>query len=877
MYSGFSAINANSEEMRRSIFLGWIAILTNYESLLWFNGSYTNKLKVAKGMIQKSASSGARTAGIFPGRRNEGWWIGRRNTLLIKVKGLAIRMDLLYLIAGFLLGRAVLLSVLTPFILPFFATVFWLNRRNKWSVAAAIAGALTISVGQAFYALMAFLLFYVSWKVVQKYAGKRSDKGLPALVLAVGLSARLICQTAFTLNLIWSDVLTAAAEASMAFLVMLIFMQSVPLLSTKVSRKLFKNEEMICFIILLSSLLAGTIGWTTLGISIDHVLARYTVLLFASAGGAAIGSTVGVVIGLIVGMSSVASLYQMSLLAFSGVLGGLMKEAGKIGASAGLMIATLLIAIYGGGYTALQKETIDSMAAVLLFLATPKGLIRKLAFFIPGTRENQEEQQQYIRRLRDATVSRVEQFAGLFQTLAKSFSPGSPSASGADQRFFEKVYDKSCRNCYKQDFCWVRHTVETQRLITRIRTESAGGNKKWSSSLRRDWQERCVRSERTGEIISREQGIEEIRMKMKKQFRENRKLVADQLHGVSQVMRDFAGEIKRERGLHDWQEEIILKQLSGAGLPVESVEIYGLESGAVDIEMLLRNDDYQTCEKVIAPMLSGILGETIIVDKRETERSGSGRCRAVFVSAKAFDVEAGAATAAKGGDFVSGDHFSLFHVGSGKFALAISDGMGNGPRASAESKDTLQLLAKVLKSGIHETMAIKSINSILALRSTEEIFATLDLALIDLQNAKSKFLKIGSNPSFIRRGRQVFMLDAGNPPIGMLDDLDVDVRTEQLKSGDFLIMMSDGMFDAARNIENKELWIKRKIKELETHNPQEMADLLLEEVIRVAGGTINDDLTVIVARIRHHLPKWSSIPAQTEIRKAMLRKVQGNR
>jgi stage II sporulation protein E len=829
-------------------------------------------------MIQKSAGPDVHAAGSVLGRRTGGLWTGKRKALQVKAKRMAVRVDLVYLIAGFLLGRAVLLSTLTPFILPFFATVFWLNRPKKWSVsAAAIAGALTVTVGQAFYALMALLLFFISWKILQRYAKEKSDKGLPVLVFAVGFSTRLILQTAFTLNLVWSDLLMAAAEASMAFLIMLIFMQSVPLLSTKISRKLYKNEEMICFIILLSSLLAGTIGWTTLGLSIDHVLARYAVLIFASAGGAAIGSTVGVVIGLIVGMSSVASLYQMSLLAFSGVLGGLMKEAGKIGTSAGLIIATLLIAIYGGGYTTLQKETMDSLAAVLLFLVTPKGLIRRLAFFIPGTREYQEEQQQYIRRLRDATVGRVEQFAGLFQTLAKSFSPAAASSPQADHRFLENVYDKACRNCYKQDYCWVRHAAETQQLMTRIRTESAGGKKKWSAGLRRDWQEHCVRSERTGELITKEQGIEELRAKMEKQFRESRKLVADQLHGVSQVMCDFAGEIKRERGLHDWQEEIILKKLSSAGLPVESVEIYGLDNGAVDIEMLLRRDDYQTCEKVIAPMLSGILNETIIVDKREADRSGGGRCRAVFVSAKAYEVETGAATAARGGDFVSGDNFSLFHVGSGKFALAISDGMGNGARASAESRDTLQLLTKVLKSGIHETMAIKSINSILSLRSTEEIFATLDLALIDLQNAKSKFLKIGSNPSFIRRGYQVFMLDAGNLPIGMLDDLDVEVRTEQLKSGDLLIMMSDGMFDAQKAIENNELWVKRKIKELQTENPQEIADLLLEEVIRVAGGKINDDLTVIVARIRHHLPKWSSIPTESDLARVMLRKAQADR
>ena len=78
-------------------------------------------------------------------------------------------------------------------------------------------------------------------------------------------------------------------------------------------------------------------------------LSRYLVLLFGLAGGAAIGSTVGVVTGLIFSLSSVASLYQMSLLAFSGLLGGLFKEGRKIGVSIGLVIATLLIGLYGEG------------------------------------------------------------------------------------------------------------------------------------------------------------------------------------------------------------------------------------------------------------------------------------------------------------------------------------------------------------------------------------------------------------------------------------------------------------------------------------------------------------------------------------------------
>jgi len=63
---------------------------------------------------------------------------------------------------------------------------------------------------------------------------------------------------------------------------------------------------------------------------------------------------------------------------------------------------------------------------------------------------------------------------------------------------------------------------------------------------------------------------------------------------------------------------------------------------------------------------------------------------------------------------------------------------------------------------------------VLSLRSTEEMFSTLDLAMIDLQDAKAKFLKVGSIPSFIKRGKKVIKVEASNLPMGMIQEFDVE-------------------------------------------------------------------------------------------------------
>lgn len=101
----------------------------------------------------------------------------------------------------------------------------------------------------------------------------------------------------------------------------------MPLLTErKGKQQALETEEIVCLIILLASVLTGTTDWFIYDASVQHVFTRYLVLLFAFVAGAATGSTVGVVTGLILSLANVASLSQLSLLAFSGLLGGLLKK-----------------------------------------------------------------------------------------------------------------------------------------------------------------------------------------------------------------------------------------------------------------------------------------------------------------------------------------------------------------------------------------------------------------------------------------------------------------------------------------------------------------------------------------------------------------------
>jgi stage II sporulation protein E len=80
-------------------------------------------------------------------------------------------------------------------------------------------------------------------------------------------------------------------------------------------------------------------------------------------------------------------------------------------------------------------------------------------------------------------------------------------------------------------------------------------------------------------------------------------------------------------------------------------------------------------------------------------------------------------------------------------------------------------------------------------------------------------------------------------------------------------MMTDGIYDAPGYATNKELWMKRMIQEIAVESPQEMADCLLERIVRHLEGEIVDDMTVIVAKIERYQPEWAALrwPAMNQV------------
>src|SRR5699024_7470973 len=150
----------------------------------------------------------------------------------------------------------------------------------------------------------------------------------------------------------------------------------------------------------------------------------------------------------------------------------------------------------------------------------------------------------------------------------------------------------------------------------------------------------------------------------KKQVVESKKIVADQLQGVSEMMGNFAKEIVKEQQRHEKKEMEMVRALQQMHINIEKIDIYQLEKGNIDIELAVSFYDYHgEGAKVIAPLISDVLNETVVVEKEAISPFPNGMSFLTFRSAKHYTIETGVATAAKGGGIISGDCHLLTEVG----------------------------------------------------------------------------------------------------------------------------------------------------------------------------------------------------------------------
>ncbi len=561
------------------------------------------------------------------------------------------------------------------------------------------------------------------------------------------------------------------------------------------------------------------------------------IIIFTSFyGGLVFGVVSSIILGIILILNGVITYDYFPVLILIAILVYMIKDGGKI-------LTSLVYLFYHYAVLNIFNFPLETtfwysrIIMLILFILIPKKPILKIAKLIKGTDSFEKRESEYLTKVRNLTVKKIKDFSYIFNMISHSLN--NTFQSNLKHELILDVYKNFCKNCSKNNYCWNKDKGFTYNTFANLFEDNL--------QVSDDLKFRCLRFDK---LISYLEAKEDVRQ-IKKSYYENldsaRNLVSDQLLEVSKVMMELSSEIEFEFDKKEFYEELIRSNLESYNINVLHLDV-NFEDTIVGIKIILSNIKYDEIEKIIIPILSAIFKEGIELVERKRKTKDGDIYHLEFTNRDSFCVDVGYFSVSKNEKEPNGDTFTYFQLPNKKFIVALSDGMGSGRLAAQESKETIRLLEEMIKTGISEKSAIKTLNTIMTIRAKGEVFSTIDFASINLKNGKTTFLKVGAAPTFIRKRSEVVKIIPQALPVGIIKGINIDRKTVELNDDDLIIMMSDGFYDI-----NPEI-LEKEILKIETKNPHEFARFLSTKIIKEKPPC--DDITLIVMRFYKLLNKW---------------------
>jgi len=205
---------------------------------------------------------------------------------------------------------------------------------------------------------------------------------------------------------------------------------------------------------------------------------------------------------------------------------------------------------------------------------------------------------------------------------------------------------------------------------------------------------------------------------------------------------------------------------------------------------------------------------------------------------------------------VGGDCFDVIELSGGRHGFFVGDVSGKGISAA--------LLATLLQ-GIFFTTAstdlplpgvFSRVNQYLCERSGDDRYATVFYGVLD-ESGHFEYVNAGHVPPLIlRHSGSVEGLASGNLPVGMFDEAQYSCASVDLRDGDFLVIYTDGVSEAA-NIHSElfeETRLREVLEQFKGQKVEEIAEAIREGVRAfTAGAPQSDDITILAIQYKGQL------------------------
>lgn len=450
-------------------------------------------------------------------------------------------------------------------------------------------------------------------------------------------------------------------------------------------------------------------------------------------------------------------------------------------------------------------------------------------------------------------VIQMDKFADSLVHLSSTFLTlekykGTFSKDEIDEMFL-RVTGKVCENCEQKAQCLGEKRVHTYQMMYEILCTAEQYGAELNVELKLKLQKRCQMAPRfLRESLETFENAKQILM-WNNRMVQNREGYVGQLASFAKMIQYTTRELDAGIFRDDHLEKRLKTQLKKSGIRMLSSVFYMTPQGKYEIHLTVKTSKGRLAStKEIAALVGKCVGRDLLPEQGERPVIGEDYCTVAFVESARYHTLQGVAKIGKGCEKISGDTFLMADLPGGKKGIALSDGMGSGEEAFRESAMVVEMLEELLEAGFPVDTAVQMMNTALVIGREEIRFSTLDISLFDLYNGTCEFVKAGAAATYIKRQDTVEKISSSTLPIGVLQEIEIESQVRELHSGDYVIMLTDGVLDALP-VNEQDTLLTTFIQDSRIVNPKELAHHILGQVLEWSGEVPVDDMTILVVGI----------------------------
>lgn len=655
------------------------------------------------------------------------------------------------------------------------------------------------------------------------------------------------------------DILASLAFAIITVVFYKIFVNSMITVRDIWQGKAFSIEEVLGASLIFAIAVGAFGNLSIYEFSVRNILSILIVLILGWKNGVLVGTTAGVTIGVTLGVITSSDPIMVATYAISGMIAGILNKFGKLGVIFGFTLGNVVVAYVSNGYTVELIHFKEILIASIGLLAVPKSVQINIEEFVGNAKFLPVFPEKTLNKSKE-TAERLNNVSETIQEMAKNYkiqeNIEEPIQSNKEI-FISELLDNL--NGYENNMLYEDISNTEGKIVDEIfkflvDKQEIGKEKLLEIFAKCNSYIVGLEDQNISEYLENNilQMVRVINMSYKisksnfvwqKKIEESKKNIESQLKGVSKAISNIAQNI--EKNIKN--EEQFLKEkkqvaelLKQKDIEIQEISIQKEDRYLIEIYMERSNN---TDIEFIQDILTNVLEEPIVFNPESSIGT-----RLNFLSEDKFVMAIGNAEITKKDSKISGDGILSIRLKDGKYLLALSDGMGSGEEARQSSNKALKMLENLLLSGFDKNTSISLINTSL-MNQNEEIFATLDIAIIDLYKGNIEIMKSGACPTYIKSKNKVQVIKSNSLPTGIIDNSNqLETFDRDITAGEIMLMCTDGILDSNVEYKNKELWIKYLLEDIETTNTKKIADLLLNEAVDNFYGVAKDDMSVVVCK-----------------------------